>query len=86
MGSEGTLQDEFLTYRLTNRSLPVFSVWQGNVQVLRNVDLKHFFDTMLIDMDTNECQEFHIRITVEGDNVYVQFVSLGDWIDGGSIG
>lgn len=86
MGSEGTLQDEFLTYRLTNRSLPVFSVWQGNVQVLRNVDLKHFFDTMLIDMDTNECQEFHIRITVQGDNVYVQFVSLGDWIDGGSIG
>ena len=86
MSREGILQDEFLTFRLTNQSRPVFSVWQGNKQVLRNVDLKHFFDTMLIDMDTNECQGFHIRITVEGDNIYVQFVSLGDWIDGGSIG
>lgn len=86
MSSEGVLQDEFLSFRLTNRSQPVFSVWQGSAQVLRNVDLKHFFDTMLIDMDTNECQEFHIRITVEGDHIYVQFVSLGDWIDGGSIG
>lgn len=86
MDGDGALQDEFISYRLTNRSRPVFSVWQGGTQVLRNVDLKHFFDTMLIDMDTNECQEFHIRITVDGDNIYVQFVSLGDWIDGGSIG
>lgn len=85
MTSEGKLEGELLSYRLTNRSQPVFSIWQGEKQILRNVDLKHFFDTMLIDMDTNECQEFHILITVDGDNVYVQFVSLGDWIDGGSI-
>lgn len=86
MSSKGELEDEFLSFRLTNESLPMFSVWKDGVQVLRNVDLKHFFDTMLIDMDTNECQEFHIRIKVDGDHIYVQFVSLGDWIDGGSIG
>lgn len=86
MNSDGALESTFISYRLTNRSLPVFSVWQGEKQVVRNVDLKHFFDTMLIDMDTNECQEFHIRITVDGDNIYIQFVNLGDWIDGGSIG
>lgn len=85
MRADGTMENEFLSYRLTGQSRPVFSVWKDGVQVVRNVDLKHFFDTMLIDMDTNECQEFHIRITVDGDNIYVQFVSLGDWIDGGSI-
>lgn len=86
MTGEGALENTLLSYRLTNQSRPVFSVWQGERQVMRNVDLKHFFDTMLIEMDTNECQEFHIRITVDGDNIYVQFVNLGDWIDGGSIG
>lgn len=86
MNSGGAMEGEFVSYRLTGSSRPVFSVWQGDRQVVRDVDLKHFFDTMLIDMDTNECQEFHIRVTVDGDNVYVQFVSLGDWIDGGSIG
>lgn len=86
MSRYGELENEFIAYRLTNETKPVFSVWQGGRQVLRNVDLKKFFDTMLIEMDTNECQEFHIRITVDGDNIYVQFVTLGDWIDGGSIG
>ena len=86
MTGEGALESSLLSYRLTNQSLPVFSVWQGEKQVVRNVDLKHFFDTMLIEMNTNECQEFHIRVTVDGDKVYIQFVSLGDWIDGGSIG
>lgn len=86
MNGEGMLESSFISYRLTNATRPVFSVWQGERQVMRNVDLKHFFDTMLIEMDTNECQEFHIRITVDGDNIYVQFVNLGDWIDGGSVG
>lgn len=86
MNSDKALENSLISYRLTNQSRPIFSVWQGDRQVMRNVDLKHFFDTMLIDMDTNECQEFHIRITVDGDNIYIQFVSLGDWIDGGSIG
>lgn len=86
MSSDGTLRNEFLAFRLTNDTRPVFSVWKGEERIIRDVDLKRFFDTMLIDMDTNECQEFDIRITVDGDNIYVQFVSLGDWIDGGTIG
>lgn len=82
----GEIAAEFIAYRLTAESQPVISVWQGTEQVMRNVALKPFFDTMLIRMDTNECQEFHIRITVRGDNIYTQFVGLGDWIDGGSFG
>lgn len=86
MSRDGTLEDQFFSYRLTGTSKPLFSIWQGGRQVLRDIDLKHFFDTMLIEMDTNECQEFHLRITVRGDEAYVQFVTLGDWIEGGTIG
>lgn len=86
MSRDGVLEDQFFSYRLTGTSKPKFSIWQGGRQVLRDIDLKHFFDTMLIDMDTNECQEFHLRITVQGDEAYVQFVTLGDWIEGGTIG
>lgn len=86
MSRDGVLEDQFFSYRLTGTSKPKFSIWQGGRQVLRDIDLKHFFDTMLIDMDTNECQEFHLRITVQGDEAYVQFVTLGDWVEGGTIG
>lgn len=82
----GEIYGEFVAARLTGETVPVFSLWQGDKQVLRNVELKTFFDTMLIDMDNNECQDFEIRITVDGDRIYVQFVTLGDWIDGGSFG
>ena len=82
----GEVSGEFVAARLTGETIPVFSLWQGDKQVLRDVDLKTFFDTMLIDMDNNECQNFEIRVTVDGSRVYIQFVTLGDWIDGGSFG
>lgn len=82
----GEIYGEFVTARLTGQTVPVFSLWKDGERVLRDVELKTFFDTMLIDMDHNDCQDFEIRITVDGDRVYIQFISLGDWIDGGSFG
>lgn len=86
MKANGDIEGEFIAARLTNNSRPVFSLWLGDRAVLTDVDLKHFFDTMLIDMDTNECQEFRLRITCEDGKVYISFVSLGDWEDGGNFG
>lgn len=86
MKKNGDIEGEFIAARLTNRSHPVFSLWLDGQPVLTDVDLKNFFDTMLIDMDTNECQEFRLRIAYEDGKVYISFVSLGDWEDGGSFG
>lgn len=86
MKKNGDIEGEFITARLTGKSIPLFSLWLGDQPVLADIDLKNFFDTMLIDMDTNECQEFRLRITYEDGKVYISFVSLGDWEDGGSFG
>jgi len=86
MKKNGDIEGEFITARLTNSSLPLFSLWLDGKPILTDVDLKNFFDTMLIDMNTNECQEFRLRITYEDGKVYISFVSLGDWEDGGSFG
>lgn len=86
MKKNGDIEGEFVTNRLTSRSHPLFNLRLDDREILTDVDLKHFFDTMLIDMDTNECQEFRLRITYENGKVYISFVSLGDWEEGGSFG
>ena len=86
MKKNGDIEGEFICNRLTSRSRPSFSLGLNDRAILTDVDLKHFFDTMLIDMDTNECQEFRLRITYENGKVYISFVSLGDWEEGGSFG
>lgn len=86
MKKNGDIEGEFITARLTGNSVPLFSLWLDDQPVLTDVNLKNFFDTMLIDMDTNECQEFRLRITCEDGKVYISFISLGDWEDGGSFG
>lgn len=88
MRSNGEINGEFITSRLFNTDRPVFRLTDANGQIIiGDIDLQKFFHTMQTDFDTNECQEFHLRITLgEDGQVYIQFVTLGDWIDGGSFG
>lgn len=76
---------EFISYRFTNSTHQLWSLWCGNEKVLGELDLQRYF-TRTTDMDYNVEQEFHLLVIVEEDQIIVTEISGDDWEEGGIIG
>lgn len=77
---------QFITYRYRSNSPLLISLHAGPTQIMKEIDLSHFFTSMGIDLDKNFRQEFNLQFVIDGDNVHVGFISLSDWEEGGVIG
>lgn len=76
---------EFVTYRFTNATHQLWSLWCGDRMVLGELDLQRYF-SRTTDMDYNVEQEFHLLVIVEDDRIIVTEISGDDWEEGGVIG
>lgn len=76
---------EFVTYRFTNATHQLWSLWCDDVEVVKEIDLQHYF-SRATDMDYNVEQEFHLLVVIEEDQIVVTEISGDDWEEGGVIG
>lgn len=81
-----TLKGEFITHRYRDDSHILLSVYAGQEQITREIDLWKYFHTLNIDRDRNLRQEFHIVVEVQKDQIIVYPAILSDWENGGTIG
>lgn len=86
MNYDGEVTGEFVTYRYTGSTHPYWSLWRNGVQIIRDLDLYIFFQTLPMRMDENIEQEFDIVVTVHEDKIVVAQGSMTDWDEGGIIG
>lgn len=77
---------QFVTFRYTSATHPVWSLWRDGKQVIKDLDLYLFFRKLPMNMDTNMEQEFDLIVTVYDDKVVVSQASTTDWDEGGAIG
>lgn len=85
MSYEQVLSGEFVTYRYCNHANQLLSLWAGNTQLMKEVDLQRFFRDSGIELDTNLRQEFDIQIEIDGNKVVASLVEIADWEEGGSL-
>lgn len=76
---------EFVTYRFTNNTHQMWSLWCDDRIVVKELDLQRYFNR-ITDMDYNVEQEFHLLIIIEKDQIIVTEISGQDWEEGGIIG
>lgn len=81
-----TLQSRFITYRYSDSSHELLSIYLGDKQIEKEIDLAVFFKAMSIALDTNRRQEFDLLLVIDGDKVTVSLIQIDDWDEGGSLG
>jgi hypothetical protein len=84
--SNGKLYGRFITYRYRNSSHEVLSIYAGEKQIMKEIDLYEFFHTVGINLDLSLCQEYSLLLVIDGDKVTVSMINIEDWEDGGNIG
>lgn len=82
----GDVTGEFVTYRYTDGTHPVWSLWCGKRMLVKELDLERYFRKAAIGMDNNKRQEFHLLVMVEKDQIVVIEAAGSDWEEGGEIG
>lgn len=83
---ENEVTGQFVTFRYTATTHPLWSLWCDGKQVVKDLDLYRFFRKLPMNMDTNMEQEFDLLVTVYKDKVVVTQASATDWDEGGAIG
>ena len=86
MNYEDEVIGNFVTYRYTSGTHPIWSLWRDGKQIIRDLDLSVFFRKLPMDLDTNMEQEFDLLVTVYEDKIVVTQATLADWDEGGTIG
>lgn len=81
-----SLKAEFVTNRLTDQSHPLFTVYAGETQLIKDLDLEKYFRTMQLGLSRNLRQEFRIQVMIYDDRVEVSPMVFSDWENGGTIG
>lgn len=77
---------QFVTFRYTGTTHPIWSLWRNGEQVVKDLDLYQFFRKLPMDMNTNMEQEFDLLVTIYEDKIIVTQASAADWDEGGAIG
>ena len=85
MNLNRTLSGTLVCYRLTNDMHPVLGIYSNDNLIIKEVDLWKYFNTTSIDLDNNLRQEFDLQLLIDGDEVSVSTVGVGDWEDGGAL-
>lgn len=83
---EKEVTGQFVTFRYTAATHPLWSLWCDGKQIVKDLDLYRFFRKLPMNMDTNMEQEFDLLVTVYEDKVVVTQASATDWDEGGAIG
>lgn len=86
MNYEGEVLGQFVTYRFTSGTHPLWSLWKDGQQVIKDLDLYLFFNKLSLDLDTNAEQVFDLLVSVYDDKVVVTQITAADWDEGGGIG
>lgn len=75
----------FVTYRYTNSSSLLLSLYWGDELIMKEIALDRFFREMSIDLEKTLHQEYNLDIEIDGEKVNVSFVSISDWEEGGPL-
>lgn len=86
MNFDDEVTGEFVSFRYTASTHPMWSLWRDGEQIIRDLDLSIFFAKLPMNMDTNMEQEFDLLITVYEDKIIVTQATVADWDEGGTIG
>lgn len=86
MNVDKRIETEFITYRYGDDSQLLLSLHAGETQIMKEIDLQHFFRSSSIQLDQNFRQEFQLQVEIDGDKVTVGFMNVNDWEEGGAIG
>lgn len=86
MNYEGEVNGELVTYRFASSTHEMWSLWRDDEQMIKELDLKKFFDSLPTPLDENVEQDFDLIITVGKDKINVALASSTDWVEGGAIG
>lgn len=82
----GDVVGEFTTFRYTANTHPLWSLYCGERQLIKELDLWRYFQKSAVDLDHNVEQEFHLTVIVEPGQIVVREISGADWSEGGTIG
>lgn len=85
MNIDKRIETRIITYRLKNTSHPLLSMYSGEKQIMKEVDLERFFKFMEIEFDKNFEQEFNILVEIDEDKVTLSLMNANDWEEGGII-
>lgn len=86
MNYEEEVLGQFVTYRFTSGTHPLWSLWKDGEQIIKDLDFYLFFNKLSLDLDTNTEQVFDLLVSVYEDKVVVTQVVGADWDEGGGIG
>lgn len=86
MNYDSEVIGEFVTFRYTASTHPAWSLWRNGVQIVKELDLYKFFQSLPMKMNENIEQEFDIVISIYDDRIVVALASGSDWDEGGVIG
>lgn len=86
MNYEEEVTGQFVTFRYTSQTHPMWSLWKDGRQIVKELDLYLFFDKLPMDMGTNLEQEFDLLVTIYEDKIVVTQMGTTDWDEGGTIG
>lgn len=81
----------FVTYRLWDNDdhHPILSIWggkDGQTRLMKDIDLRRFFETNGWKLTNNILQYFNILLVIDGNQVEATPLENTGWIDGGSFG
>ena len=84
------LQDEFVTLRYNDDTIPYFQLWFGEKAVTGLIDLSRAFRTWGWRPEATAVQEYRIQMTIFSDGTVEvkpwMATDVEDWQDGGSFG
>ena len=86
MNYEEEVTGQFVTFRYTSQTHPMWSLWKDGKQIVKELDLYLFFDKLPMDMGTNIEQEFDLLVTIYENKIVVTQMGSTDWDEGGTIG
>ncbi|MDH6306156.1 hypothetical protein M2459_002870 [Parabacteroides sp. PF5-5] len=75
----------FITFRYSNTSPLILSLYGGGRLLMKEIALERFFRESGINLENNTRQEFDLDVLIDGDKVEVSLAGENDWDEGGVV-